>query len=142
VEETVTATALVPRGAGERILFVDDEPSLTNVGKLVLDRIGYLTDTCSDGRQALDLVRASPDAYALVITDQLMPVMTGTDLAQKLSAIRPNLPIIIATGCPDPLLPDRLRALGVRQLLRKPLSVRSLALAAHQVLSTSTVPQS
>jgi CheY-like chemotaxis protein len=131
----------VPRGSGERILFVDDEPALANLSKLALDRCGYVADTCSDGRQALELVQASPDAYALIVTDQMMPVMTGTDLAQRLSAIRPNLPIIIATGCLDSLLPDRLCALGVRQLLRKPLSVRALALAVHQVLSAEAEVQ-
>jgi CheY-like chemotaxis protein len=139
VDEVVNTSPIVQRGSGERILFVDDEPTLANLGKLVLDRYGYATDTCSDGRQALELVQASPDAYALVITDQMMPFMTGTDLAQRLGTIRPNLPIIIATGCLDPLLPDQLRALGIRQLLRKPLSVRALALAAHQVLSSEAI---
>jgi len=136
-----TPLPIVPQGTGQRILFVDDEPVLTGLGKLVLDRLGYFTDTCQNGHQALDLVIASPNTYSLVITDQIMPIMTGTDLAQNLRAICPNLPIIITTGCQDTQLPERLRALGVRQLLCKPLSVQALALAAHQELFPAAVPQ-
>ncbi|MEO5958468.1 MAG: response regulator [Opitutaceae bacterium] len=134
-EDAVSDTAKVPYGAGERILFVDDEAPLVNIGKLVLDHIGYITDTCSDAQEAIALVSADPAAYALVITDQVMPGLTGTDLAQRLKAIRPDLPIILTTGCAGTLLPDSLPAVGIRQLLVKPLSAQALAIAVHQVLS-------
>jgi PAS domain S-box-containing protein len=134
VEETAKADSDVPHGSGERILFVDDEESLANVGKLVLDHIGYATDTCSNAREAIARVSANPFAYSLVITDQMMLGMTGTDLAQRLNVIRPDLPIILTTGFTDTLVPDRLRAIGVRQLLAKPLSVQALAAAVREAL--------
>jgi PAS domain S-box-containing protein len=140
-EDVATASPKLPRGAGERILFVDDEAPLADIGKRVLDRIGYVTTTCSNARQALDLVSADPDAYALVITDQMMPGMMGTDLAQRLNAIRRDLPILLTVGYPATLQPDRLLAMGIRQWLVKPLSVQALADAVHQVLSRTSVPK-
>jgi CheY-like chemotaxis protein len=141
-EEWEDVNLSLPHGAGERILFVDDEVSLIEVGKQVLDHLGYAADGCSSARQALELVRAHPTAYALVITDQIMPGMTGTDLAKQLSVVCPSLPILIATGCADTLHPDRLRELGVRQLLRKPVSVQTLALAVSQMLLAAVAERS
>jgi FixJ family two-component response regulator len=68
----------------------------------------------------------------------MMPGMTGTDLARALNLMRPDLPIVLTSGQPDTLLPDRLRALGIRQLLAKPISMQMLAETVHQVLSTSS----
>jgi two-component system, cell cycle sensor histidine kinase and response regulator CckA len=120
--------------AGERILFVDDEVSFANVSKQVLDHLGYLTDTCPNARQAIELVTANPAAYALVITDQMMLGTLGTDLARRLNTICPGLPIILTTGSTDTLLPGRLRAVGNRQLLAKPISAQALATAVREAL--------
>lgn len=139
-EVEVKPSSEMPRGKGERILFVDDEVPIVEVGMLVLNSIGYVTDTCTDANQALERVRADPAAYALVITDQTMPGMSGVDLAQRLNVIRPELPIILTSGCTAGLRTDRLQ--GVRQLLAKPLTVRTLAAAVHQALSGTEASES
>lgn len=132
-----TAGDVMPRGAGERILFVDDDVRLADLGKQVLNYIGYDTDTCANAELAIELIQANPTAYVLVITDEVMPGMTGTDFAQWLKGMRPDLPIILTTGDTDGLRRDRLQAIGVRQLLAKPLSMHALAMAVHQELSST-----
>jgi CheY-like chemotaxis protein len=66
----------------------------------------------------------------------MMPGMTGTEMALVLNTIRPDLPIILLTGHAVALPPDQLRAMGIRKLVAKPLSIQLLAAAVHQVLST------
>ena len=134
-----TVSADMPRGAGERILFVDDEMRVAEVGKEVLNFLGYRADTCASAELAIELMLAAPDAYALVISDHMMPGMKGTELAQRLKAMRPGLPIILMTGDTDGIQNVRLRAMGVRQLLAKPLLMQSLAFAVRRELSPPAV---
>ncbi len=126
----------VPRGNGERILFVDDEVPLARLGKNILERLGYIVDTHTRANGALDAVLAAPDAYALVVTDQMMPGMTGATLAQRLHAIRSDMPIILTTGYTATLTSENVRDLGIRRLLLKPLSVESLGESVHFVLAS------
>ena len=80
------------RGIG-RILFVDDEEVLILAGRAMLEWCGYEVDTSSSGLEALDMFRANPHHYDLVITDQTMPQMTGEGLVQELRRIRPDIPL-------------------------------------------------
>jgi CheY-like chemotaxis protein len=86
--------------------------------------------------EALALVRANPTAYDLVITDLTMPLMLGTDFATQLLLIRPDLPIILTTGYTANLTPQRVRELGIRELLPKPHTIQLLGMAVHRVLTT------
>jgi PAS domain S-box-containing protein len=139
VEETksLEKTAGVPRGQGERILYLDDELILARMGKEILERLGYVVDIHSSAIEALDVVRAHPEAYDLVVTDQMMPSMTGVELARQLRAIRSDLPIILMTGYTATLTAERVRAMGIRNLLLKPISVAALGTAVHRSLSES-----
>jgi CheY-like chemotaxis protein len=85
--------------------------------------------------EALELVRSDPRRFDLVITDQTMPRMTGVDFAGHLLKIRPDTPIILASGNAAGLTPLRLREMGIRELILKPLTVRSLAAATHRALT-------
>jgi two-component system, cell cycle sensor histidine kinase and response regulator CckA len=73
-----------------------------------------------------------------VITDLTMPAMTGLDFARQLQAIRPDLPIILTTGYNSTLTPERVRELGIREMLLKPLSMHSLAQALRRALNQPT----
>ncbi|BCS54446.1 ATP-binding protein [Geobacter sp. SVR] len=86
----------------ERILLVDDEEDLVFAGQRMLRQLGYNVVARSDPRQALQLFRAQPDSFDIVITDQTMPRMNGTELAREISLIRPDIPIVLCTGY-DPL---------------------------------------
>lgn len=141
VEEAEIARKIsgIPHGQGERILYVDDELILARMGKEILERLGYIVDIHTSAIAALDAVRAKPEAYDLVITDQMMPSLTGVELAKKLQAIRPDLPIILVTGYTATLNNERVQAMGIRNLLLKPISMAALGTVVHRVLSESNV---
>lgn len=124
----------IPRGSRERILFVDDEPALGKVANRMLSQLGYQPVVFGDAAAAWQAIQENPAAYQLVITDLTMPVITGLELAKKIVNLRPDLPILLASGNPTALVPEELPALGIREVLAKPLGLELLAVAIHQVL--------
>jgi CheY-like chemotaxis protein len=127
--------AETPFGAGEHVLFVDDEAPLALLGKAILERLNYSVDTHTDVMEALKLIRAEPGRFALVITDQTMPSMTGIDFARHIGQIRLDLPVILMTGYVGQLRIEQLRPMGIRELLPKPPTIRTLGEAVHRVLT-------
>jgi CheY-like chemotaxis protein len=124
----------IPRGHGERILYLDDEAPLARLGQKILERLGYAVDVHTVPAQALEAVRRDPGRYRLMITDQMMPGMTGTELVQRVRLIRPDLPVILTTGYTATLTDEVIRRLGINQLLPKPLSIELLGVAVDRVL--------
>lgn len=120
----------------ESILLVDDETDLVEVGKALLERLGYRVVACGDSSQALEIFRAAPDTFDLVITDQTMPHMTGVELAGKLFGIRPHMPIILVTGFSEVIAPAEAHKLGIREFLMKPLITEELSHCIRRVLDT------
>jgi PAS domain S-box-containing protein len=135
VAATMAEEGSVPRGHGERILVVDDEELLTELGQKTLVELGYNVEVTTRPAAALAMVRASPQRFALVLTDQAMPGMTGIILASQLRQIRRDLPIILMTGYSVSLTPAVLEAAGVRQLLLKPINLHALGTAVHAALA-------
>nr|MCU0585542.1 response regulator [Desulfobacterales bacterium] len=121
-------------GGRERILFVDDEPSIQFLGKQMLGSLGYAVSTCGSAVAALDLFRSDPSAFDLVITDMTMPLMTGDRMALEMMGLRPDLPVIICTGYNELLTEERARELGIRVLLMKPFLKNEAAEVIRQVL--------
>jgi PAS domain S-box-containing protein len=136
-EAAATALELepVPAGSGERILLVDDEELLAKLGHKMLSNLGYDVMVTTQPLVALEMVRADPSRFALVITDQTMPGMTGLGLASQLLKIRPGLPIILMTGFSLIVTPEAVRVAGIHQLLLKPASLHALGSAIHAALS-------
>ena len=122
----------------ERILLVDDENDVAFAGRKMLERLGYDVIVKMDGREALELFRAGPDRFDLIITDQAMPGMSGTELAKELTSIRPDIPVILCTGFGnDPngvLSPENREIAGIRELALKPLDRAELAGMIRRVL--------
>ncbi|MGQ9921627.1 MAG: ATP-binding protein [Desulfobacca sp.] len=129
---------IMPTGT-ERILFVDDELTLTEIVKKMLERLGYEVVAKSSSREALDLFLAQPEMFDLVIADQTMPHMTGVALAHEISRIRPDLPIILCTGMIDSQKLDK-KAAGIREILTKPVTISKLAEVVRQTLDSQHVP--
>jgi len=125
----------VPCGHGERILFVDDEEPLVHLGQKILTGLGYEVEATTAPAVALAMVRADPQRFALVITDQTMPGMTGPLLASQLHQIRFGLPVILMTGHSSALTSEQVEAAGVRQFVHKPITIHSLGTAVHAALS-------
>jgi PAS domain S-box-containing protein len=130
------APVLVAPGR-ERILFVDDEPIQVELGRQVLETLGYVVTAVGSAREALDLVRADPGAFDVVVTDTTMPGMPGDVLAREVLVLRPDLPIVLCTGFSERATEARMRELGVRELLTKPYSLSELSLAIRRALRTS-----
>jgi signal transduction histidine kinase/CheY-like chemotaxis protein len=131
--EDDSSGAPLPLGQGEAILLVDDERPLVLLGEEMLASIGYEPVGFDESSAALAAFRADPDRFDLVLTDELMPEMTGTELATALHEIRPDLPIILMTGHGGRVGPRELHATGIREVLKKPLLSADLAkgLARH-----------
>jgi CheY-like chemotaxis protein len=95
-------TGDVPRGAGERVLFVDDEPALAAVTSRILERLGYSVLALRSATEALSVFRANPSAFDLVISDLTMPGLTGAQLTVEMRRLRANVPVIPLDGLSRP----------------------------------------
>jgi len=94
----------LPRGNGERVLLVEDEVNLLAMTAEVLTRLGYEPASFSDSQTALAAFDAEPRSFDVVVTDDVMPGLTGTGLAQRLHRQRPDLPIVLVSGYSGPTL--------------------------------------
>ena len=119
-----SASAQVPDNA--QILLVDDEPTVAGFMRELLEISGYRVAAYTEPQQACDAFLAAPDDYDLVVTDQTMPGLTGDQLASRLIARKPGLPIILVSGHSAVMDEDRAAALGIRAFLRKPLDHAAL----------------
>jgi CheY-like chemotaxis protein len=124
----------MPRGT-ERILFVDDEEALAQLGHQLLTRLGYDVVTWTSSVEALKAFHDHPDRFDLVITDQTMPHMTGDVLARAWRQMRPDLPIILCTGFSQRIMAEQAETLGIDAVCLKPLVARDLARTIRQVFA-------
>jgi CheY-like chemotaxis protein len=126
--------ARLPRGNSARVLLVDDDANVLAMTADVLSRLGYVPVSFSDGRAALAAFEAAPRSFDVVVTDDVMPGLTGTGLASELRRQRRELPIVLMSGYSGPILAQRALAAGVSELLVKPLQSRDIAAALARVL--------
>jgi PAS domain S-box-containing protein len=124
-------------GGTERILFIDDEPLLAELGGTILSRFGYQTSIQTSSVEALRLVTEKPETFDLVVTDLTMPNMTGIELAKQLKRIRTDLPVVVCTGFNDSIAQEEAKALGIHKVLYKPVIPAQLAQTVRQVLDDS-----
>jgi len=130
----------------QRILFVDDEPALVDIGKKMLEHLGHEVIIRISSLEALEAFRNNPDRFDLVISDKTMPQMTGFDLARELKQIRPDIPIILCTGFSDTTDSDKAKAMGISGLVMKPIVMREMAetikrVSDGKVSSEKNVPE-
>jgi signal transduction histidine kinase/CheY-like chemotaxis protein len=110
-----------PPGHGQTVLLVDDEKELVVLGEEMLAALGYEPVGFDSSPVALKAFRANPQRFDLVLTDEVMPHMTGTELAEAVHETRPDLPIVLMTGYTGPVEVEQVRAAGVSEVLKKPL---------------------
>jgi NO-binding membrane sensor protein with MHYT domain/nitrogen-specific signal transduction histidine kinase len=126
--------APLPRGNGERVLLVEDEANLLAMTAEVLTRLGYEPASFSDSQSALAAFDAEPRSFDVVVTDDVMPGLTGTGLALRLHRQRPDLPIVLVSGYGGPALTRQALIAGVSELLAKPLQSRQIATTLARIL--------
>ncbi len=125
---------VLPNGGSESILFVDDEKMLVDIGEKILRRLGYDVVTRTSPIEALELFKANPKRFDLVISDQTMPGMRGDVLASELMKINPAIPVILCTGYSQQLDHARAAKKGIRALVMKPLLIDEIDRAIRSVL--------
>jgi PAS domain S-box-containing protein len=120
----------------ENILLVDDEQIMVELATHVLTRLGYQVTPVTDALQALELFRADADHFDLIITDYVMPKMSGTELASEIHRIRPRIPIILCTGFSENVAPGTAADFGV-EILTKSFVTKDLADSVRKALATA-----
>ena len=128
------AWAPVPTGS-EHILFVDDEVFIVDIYQQILTNLGYKVTVRTSPVEALKVFKADPLAFDLVLTDQTMPKMTGTEMAKQMFDIRPDLPLILCTGFSDPSMAERAQKLGIKKMAMKPLVIKEVATIIREALA-------
>lgn len=123
----------LPKGT-ERILFVDDEPDLLNVGRGLLENLGYKVTVATGSMEALNAFQSDPEGFDLVVTDMTMPDMMGDRLARKMMEIRPELPVILYTGYSEFITEERAKGMGIQEFFMKPFEMKDLARSIRKVL--------
>jgi len=123
-----------PLKGDEYILFVDDEPEITFMGKKMLENLGYKVTISSNSISALEEFKREPDRYSLLVTDQSMPNISGTDLAIMMKEIRPELRVIIITGYADNLSDETLSQSGISEVILKPMILDDFSKIIRRVL--------
>ena len=139
--ETASASGIermpIPKGRGETVLLVDDDEALVLLGEEMIAALGYEPIGFQDSQAALEAFQARPARFDLVVTDQLMPRMSGTELATRLREIRPDIPVLLMSGFGGPELAHKARRAAVQALLKKPLQSRDLAQAIASALNVN-----
>jgi len=138
VEESGTKKIEMPLRGNERVLFVDDEDMLVGLISRMLEKLGYQVVAETSSLKALELYKANPQSFDLIISDLTMPDLTGIQLARSIREISTDIPIILCTGYCKQMGKSTLKELGVDYLLFKPLAVKELALTMRKAIDNIT----
>jgi CheY-like chemotaxis protein len=128
----ISAAPLLSKGS-ERVLIVDDEQAVLQMGTEVLEHLGYNVVSECDCMKALDLFRSKPGDFDLVITDYTMPKLNGLDFAAEVRRTRPEIPVILCTGFSEKVTPDSLEGLEI-EVLFKPYGMKQISEAVRKLL--------
>ncbi|MCP3672864.1 MAG: PAS domain S-box protein, partial [Gammaproteobacteria bacterium] len=120
---------------GELILYIDDDKDIIELGKEMLENLGYEVETSISSEKALLMFQNDPEDFDLIITDQSMPVLTGIQLARELKRIRADIPIILVSGFSTTILNNELVDTGISHCIAKPLVVDELGKIVLQALA-------
>jgi CheY-like chemotaxis protein len=135
-EPSALAQAELPHGQGETVMLIDDEQTLVALGEEMLAELGYEPVGFQGSLAALQAFQAAPQRFDAVLTDETMPGMTGTELAREIRKLRPDIPIILMSGYSGRTLTERAGAVGIGDVLKKPLQSCDIAASLAHVLAS------
>ncbi|MBN1106567.1 MAG: PAS domain S-box protein [Deltaproteobacteria bacterium] len=121
-------------GGTERILLVDDEKAMVDAMKPMLEHLGYRVTARTSSVEALELFQSDPSRFDLLLTDQTMPNLTGTDLAIEVQKIKPGIPILLCSGFSDLVNEEEAKAMGIGGYVMKPIVRKEIAGAIRRVI--------
>jgi len=137
VEERTGEEARLPRGAGQRVLVVDDEELLVKLAIRTLEELGYAPVGFASSTAALEAFRAQPGLFDAVVTDERMPGLSGSELVREMRAMRPDIPILLVGGYVGGQVTALALEAGADEVLKKPLLTRELATGLARVFARS-----
>ncbi|MFO8240686.1 MAG: PAS domain S-box protein, partial [Dissulfuribacterales bacterium] len=130
---TVQKDEALPTGT-ESILLVDDEKPIVEMLQQTLEILGYHVTSRTSSVEALEVFRANPYKFDLLVTDAAMPNMTGDKLALRVKEIGPDIPVILCTGFSEKIKDQQRKDLGIEGFLMKPVTKKDMAEAVRNVL--------
>jgi CheY-like chemotaxis protein len=131
IPEVATAAS---EGRGQHVLYIDDDEAHLFLIKRTMERWGYRVSAYLEQREALDALRTGAEHFDLVITDFKMPGMSGTEVAQSIRRVRPELPVVVISGYINEELRERAAAAGVRELVFKAQEMEELRDVVQRVI--------
>ena len=126
----------IPTG-NESILFVDDEIMIMDISKRILESLGYHVVARTNAIEALEAFKNNPDSFDLVVTDMIMPKMSGLDLAGKIRELRPDIPVVLCTGYSININEEQVLRQGLRDIIYKPILRRDMAVIVRKTLDSA-----
>lgn len=133
-QQTPEECEIPPARQGESILMVDDEPAILESTCPMLERLGYAVQSCRSGGEALAVLRDRPRGFDLLLTDQIMPEMTGTELVVAALELNPGLKVIAMSGYSEILSEDSVASYGISRFVPKPFTLSGIARSIRGVL--------
>ncbi|MBN4072355.1 response regulator [bacterium AH-315-F03] len=121
------ATNRTTQGSGQRIMVVDDEELLVTMCSAMLTQLGYTVTSSSESTEALAKFATCPNDFDLVVTDQRMPDLTGSELTAEIHKIRPDIPVILVTGYSEEICRENAASFGFSDFLSKPYTKNILS---------------
>lgn len=131
-KETLETPGQIPRGQGETVLLVEDDPGMLSIGKMMLQLLGYVVIASSNPDEAMEWVQRHPSPIHLLVTDVVMPQMSGKDLAQRIQHLKPRMKTLFMSGYTvDVIAHHGVLEEGV-QFIQKPFSLKTLAIKVRE----------
>ena len=127
--------ACVKKMTRKKILFIDDEELLREAISELLEDMDFEVKVEETGAEAIRKFAEDPGEFDLILTDLAMLDMRGDEIAERILAIRPCVPVVVMTGTPENLPRDKAEAIGICKVLGKPLTKAELGEAIRQALS-------
>jgi len=123
-----------PGSGSERILVVDDEKEFLEMVRKMLEKLGYTVDIQENPLMVPDILQEGSSEYDLIIIDHVMPKFTGMQLAEKIQKLKPGIPMILITGYAETFPAEKIRKMGFREYLYKPVTSKELNNAIRMAL--------
>ena len=134
IEKKEKGRGTVTEAGSLNLLVIDDEPQITFMLKHMLGELGYSCESFNDPEAAFTVFKEDPTMFDLVITDQTMPKLLGTELSRKILEISPDMPIILNTGYSPVASKSEAKKIGIKEFMMKPITISELSVTIDKAL--------
>ena len=124
----------VVKKGSESVVIIDDEPLVATTLQILLKNLGYKVKLFTDGMEAIEVIRSAPEEVDVIISDYLMPQITGLEIAEKLKTHGIHIPIVIISGYFEKQVEDKARDLGIVEIITKPINSYQITDAIRRIL--------